>query len=71
MSNNQEHKGHRDYTHKEVYLCSNNIHNIGSGKIKVGGLCLLFKKERPHHLLNVTKPWGLFPLPLIPLFKSY
>jgi len=31
------------------------------GKMKIGGLCLLLKKERPHQLLNVIEPRGLCP----------
>lgn len=26
-------------------------------KLKLGELCLLFKKEHPRHLLNVIEPW--------------
>ena len=36
------------------------------GKIKVGGLCKLLKKERPYNFSNITESWGLRPLTPIP-----
>jgi len=56
-------------TYLKTVLCGMNLfhrylglrHSARLGKIKVGGLCKLLKKERPHHFLNIIEPWGLRP----------